>query len=993
MAPERRISQSCFNCGADCDRSARYCPACGVLLSTIRCTCGATHSAGMQFCASCGRKTDAVAPKESAENLELRPLTVMFVDMVESTALAQRLGPEDYRALLRAMRFQLQQIVQEWGGYIADYAGDGALVLFGYPKATRNHAYSAVSCGLKLLSHLFSAERSVGRYGNLELRVGCHTGVAIVDDRSADGVVLAIASRLQSEAVPGTVLISKDTKEMTDEYFLMEARGPRRLKGLSFDIEVFQVNGARPQKTSAWGVATSRLSPTVGRRMELAMLRHHWARCSKSSGCALLVTGEAGIGKSRLVNDFLLELGADSEISNYVVCDERYKNTPFWPFANIIESASRRFPNDPPIDPYRLSIDTTAALDTLRQVTFGIDRFVRLGVDDFLGIRAAIVEYIRSLNRKTAIVIDDVHWCDPSSRELLRALIADISTMGVFLLLTGRSDSIEREWFSGHLSVVHLQPLDSREVGELARNLATASKLDVADIETVVARSDGIPLFVEEVVRTYANGIRGSQQLHALPDRLQGVIWERLDRLEGSKRIAQLASVIGRTFSPEILRLAVDRTVQNDDETSLEGALRKLQRREVFVSVAGNTGRRLAFRHALIQEAAYESIPLSVKRHWHGIVADTVEDTRENDPTYFEVIAKHRSAAGQPKQAASAYCQAGNHAVRQFANSEAIELYGAAALEAQKLPNDLERAGVELEARRSLCAPILARHGWAAPEFEGNANRLLELALFVDELGDAFEAHRSLLNYALLRADGNQAVRHLAGMSQIANRTHDRSQLATLYRCIGANEMFIEGNMDAAYAALLRSLEDCQPIQNEPELDIGNPDGEVTSRSLLSWLAWFSGDAPRAIAESRSVFSLAETSEQPFGLACAYCVGGSAMLSAGELEQALEISERARAVSEKWSMRYWAAYASVLRGGSMVKSDPTAALNLLEDAKQRYVETGASLIVPWIVWLQARAYLEMNQHDAADRIANSVAMHEAKLFRGLFASLFTGANA
>ncbi len=764
------------------------------------------------------------------------------------------------------MRSEFQEIVHRWGGHIAQFEGDGALVTFGYPKASRNHALSAVSCGMEIVGSVLKEDDIRGTYGDLQLRVGCHTGVAIAGGGSANGTPLAIASRLQAEAYPGTVVVSEETKRMAESQICFSSLGYRRLKGLPFEREIFQARGSLGVLNGAAFASVE--SPTVGRGHEMELLRHHWRKCSDHSGRSILIAGEAGIGKSRLTRDFLDGLHGSSQKPLIAYCDERYKNTPYWPFINICKSVV-----DNTADTVAALNPTHAAtLNALMLTVFESGKIRDLTPYDFLGAKVALSQFIRTLPGPIAIAIEDVHWCDPSSKELITELIFDNARFGALLLLTGRTECIGQEWLSGPLSVVHLQPLDKEEITELAINFAKINNCTVSDMDRVVSLSDGIPLFVEELIRGKRDEFAGiNPPADPVTIQLQGIIWERLDRLEKCKSTAQIASVIGRHFPAELLSSVLQRLDEHRDSRSIGVEVRTLERHQVLVSSAAG----LSFKHALIQEAAYGSIPPSIKKRWHGIVGDTVEKRVDDDPSYFEVLARHRAAAGEPRRATVAYRSAGDFAVRQFANSEAIELYSLAMDEARKILGEGERLPLELELTRALATPILARHGWAASEVRDNARRLLQLALDADEVDDAFEARRSLLNYALLRADESNCVKHLKGMRQLAGQSLSAPQLSALHRCTGAKQLFIDGNLVAAKASLQKSLEVSADPEKEAYRGFQDADGEVTSRSLLSWLAWFAGDLPGALEGSRSVIARAQLSLHPFSMARAYCIGGS----------------------------------------------------------------------------------------------------------------------
>ena len=995
----------CPGCGAPIDFDAKCCHACGIPLPVVFCTCGASSPRGARFCADCGRHLSAEAMSgASAKRIgtdELRPVTVLVTDLVDSTGIADQLGPEEFREFLRAMQRIVAPQIERFGGYIAQYVGDGILAFFGYPSSRDNHARSAILAGLSILRHMESFSDWSPKRISLrpQIRIGCHTGPLIVDASPvpgplspAEGAAIAIATRLQSVADPGALLISGDTFRLVENFFDVEPLGSRLLKGVPAETATYRVRRRRSEVRAP--ESPGRRKELIGRDSELEILLEAHRRCEQGLGRAVIVTGQAGIGKSHLIGE--LRRSLRNAFSILLQCDEAFRRTSFAPFADLItsdlqlhaetEGSQGHSPGDLGafLEAQGLDAAQAPAVELLLNSHQGVSQdpvATSQVIKDFL-----LAYILRRREQATTLIVEDMHWCDPSTKDILIDLIAEGPRPGLFILMSARSDSLESSWLSRNVSVLNLPPMNDVHARQLLSNLDLESALDEAAVELLVRRSDGIPLFIEECFRAIVESSASSAGILDVPQRLQGVIWYRLDQLGEFKWIAQLASVSAQTFSLDILEEAVRRIANEADPLPrLQAAINSLERAEL-ISVHPESGRRrFRFRHALIHKAAYESLPGTTRRAWHAVMADVIEAASAKGlmAASTEALARHRSAAEQPEQAAKAYHKAGEEAMGRFANQEAIALLSAEIEEARKMVSEGESIRCQLGARLALNASIIACHGWAARELEVNGAELLAVARRSDMPGHAFEAHRMLLNVALLRADARAASLHLAGMERSLAAEQFADGDMVLDRCAGAKYLFLDGDIRGADEALCRALSKFDPQRHRVGTGLYDLDNEICVRSLQSWLRWFSGDSAEAVRASHHVIDLARRVDHPFSLAYALCLGGSALLSAGETKSVLECAVEVQALAEKYAMSYWSAYAEILRGGGTINHDAAAAVETLRNARQLYRNTRARMLEPWISVLEARALTRLGRKAEARELLQTTPTYDTLLFTGL----------
>jgi class 3 adenylate cyclase len=684
---------------------------------------------------------DAPSLRRPAEAGERRQITVMFVDLVDSTPLSERLDPEEMHEVLRRFHVLCAKAIEARGGHIARYMGDGILVYFGYPQAHEDDAARAVHAGLGILDNLRdSSQHPLPQAGlRLRARIGVYTGLVVVGevgagparDRDAvTGETPNIASRLQAEAQPDTVVIGDATERLVDGLFALEDMGPRRLKGVSHDVHLYRVLG-ESDAVDRFDMRTRRgMTPLIGREAELDMLRRRWAQARDGEMRCILLGGEAGIGKSRVLRALRDGLGGEGYEHLPLFCSPYHLNSAFWP---VLDWCRRTLCPDLLIGPdagrmalaaavFELGLDVAETMPVLEAflelpgdghhapVDAAAPFFKRLLIEVLVKLVAALAR-----RRPTLLVVEDAHWIDPSTLEFLQQLQEQLRSARLLLLVTARPE-FKPGWSYPQFVQINLDRLSRRERMAMVERLVEGRTLPALLLEEIVAKTDGIPLFVEELTKAVLDGdIPRSSGSHAIaetartaairdiPDTLQGSLMARLDRLDPEAReLAQVGATIGREFPTGLLARLAGRAA-----AELDAPLSRLAAAEIVVPAAAVSfaGTSYVFRHVLIQEAAYQSLLLARRRQYHAALAEALEaDFPEIASTQPEMIAQHWTAAQRIDEAIDWWRRAGERAAGRSAFIEACAHFQRGIDLAQRQP------GAD-NARYSRALPLMLARG------------------------------------------------------------------------------------------------------------------------------------------------------------------------------------------------------------------------------------------------------------------------------------------
>ncbi len=768
---------SCPACGYGNPARNRFCGSCGAALAA-RCTgCGAELPPAAKFCAECGtptaRREGALptptppADADVARAGERRQLTVLFCDLVGSTPLAQQLDAEDWRDVVTRYQKACAEQVARFGGHVAQYLGDGLLVYFGWPTAHEDDPERAVRSGLAILDAMARLDVSLGAGDatHLAVRIGLHTGPVVIGEMggAARSEVLAlgdttnVAARVQGAAEPDTVVITAATQRLVAGIFVVEDRGPQALKGVREPVTLYRVvqpSGVR----SRLDVAAGRLTRFVGRDVELATLVDRWERAADGEGQNVVVLGEAGVGKSRLVYQLHEHLAAVPHTWLECGATSYTEGTPFHPIIALVSQGLAFAPEDTAGEKLRkleAELRTLASAENVSLLAdfLGLLSPTRLHFSPELQRRKTIdllVQWnlVMSAAQPLVVFVEDLHWCDVSTLELLGHLIAQSPTARVLLLATARPEFTPPWPARSNLTTVQLARLTRRQAREMVMALCAGAgdpglgagptrdsrTLNPEVLDALVARADGVPLYVEELTKSVVEP-GTARDVEAIPATLADSLMARLDRLSAAKEVAQRAAVLGRDFGYPLLAAMVGM-----DEVALRQGLGRLVDAEILFARGEPPAATYSFKHALIQETAYQSLLKRTRQQLHARVAEVLEERfPERVAAEPEVIGRHCEQAGLVAQAITHYQLAGERATRRSANEEAIGHLRRALDLVAPLPETRARHQMELRLQMALAAPLAAIKGWSHPETEQAYTRARQL---VSEIGESPELSR-----------------------------------------------------------------------------------------------------------------------------------------------------------------------------------------------------------------------------------------------------------
>jgi class 3 adenylate cyclase/tetratricopeptide (TPR) repeat protein len=763
---------------------ARFCESCGAPLARLCPECGRRAGADARFCAGCGVALDAGAPAApaAADAGERRQLTVLFCDLVRSTELSSRLDPEDWGAALALYQKAGDAVVARFGGHVAQHLGDGLLAYFGWPQALDDAAERAVRAGLELVDTAAGVQIE-GRA--LVARVGVHTGPVVMGalggGRAAETLALGdvpnVAARVQAAAEPGAVLITGSTQRLVSGLFVLEEQGERALAGVPEPVALYRVRQASGVRGRLHAAATARrLTRFVGRQQERQLLRERWELAQEGEGQVVLVTGEPGIGKSRLVQQLKLDLASEPHSWIETAGSPYLQHAPFAPIVELLGQGfqwSADLPMDERIAGLERALEglgmSPASAAPLIAPLLGLElpaRYAPLLVgpeEQRRRLVAALVEWTIALSKlqPTVVVMEDLHWTDPSTLEVEGLLADQIATARVLLILTARPEFRPPWPLRAHHAQLSLARLSRRHTRELI-GAVTSDVMEPGElVDVLIARTDGVPLFVEELTRAVVEVGAGSPR--EIPATLQDTLMARLDRLGDAKGVAQVGAVLGREFTHDALVAVAERPA-----AEIDAALGRLCDAELLHARGLGSEASYTFKHALVQQAAYESLLKSRRRELHRRAAQVLSSAAGSSPS---LLAQHWEAAGEAQKAIAAWQAAAERARSSAASFEAAEHFRRALAVLEALPESAERDRQELALRYPLGSYLIIAGGGDSPEVISHRARLRELA---ERVGDPITTVNMLSSFwaaALVRGQHRAALAIAEQMLELAERS------------------------------------------------------------------------------------------------------------------------------------------------------------------------------------------------------------------------------
>lgn len=771
----------CARCHAENRVGRGFCSSCGLPLGLLCPHCKFANEAGDRYCGGCGAPLDNPPPAPRTAEVrrpevprvppvarggprstfpERRQLTVMFCDLVGSTALSAHLDPEDLRVVLRLYQDTCTAVIERFEGHVSRYFGDGILVLFGYPRAHEDDAARAARAGLGILEALAALEPIATPSGpfRVRVRVGIASGVVVVGDLIGEGAseeeavvgeTPNLAARMLSAADPDAVVVAPSTRHLLGDLFDYEDLGSREIHGVPGPLRVSRVVREKRALTRFEATHGAGLTPLVGREDEMALLLRRWERAHRGEGQVVLISGEAGIGKSRLARSLDERLGGTSHLHLRWQCSPYQKNTPLHPVAAQLEHAAAFTPEDTAVQRLAklealVAKTTTHARETV--ALFAQLLSIPLGSGYALGEMSAQLEKERTLAALTAhmealagqrsllLVFEDLQWADATSLELLDLLVERVPQIRVLALLLFRPDFAPPWLELPHVTLLSLNRLTREEAASMVEQLGGGKRLPASVTDQIIDITDGVPLFVEELTKSVLeSGVLREEHDHyiathslparAIPATLHESLMARLDRFSQVRDVAQTGSVIGREFSHELLGALYHGTPQE-----LQQSLDRLVEAQLLFRRGVPPHASYSFKHALVHEAAYESLLRSRRQQLHAQIAHTLEARYpEFVETKPELLAHHYTGAGFAEKAVGFWLEAGRRASARSAHVEAVG-HLRKGLEVLTLITDSSaRDRRELSLLTALGTELISTEGAGSPEVRHTYDRALDL--------------------------------------------------------------------------------------------------------------------------------------------------------------------------------------------------------------------------------------------------------------------------
>jgi len=944
-------------------------------------------------------RSQAADPKVP-HRAERRHLTVMFCDLVGSTALSARLDPEDLRELLRVYFARVDDVAGRHGGFVAKYLGDGALIYFGYPQAQEDDAERAVRAGLALVDSV-SELTAVGE--RLSARVGIATGLVVIGDlvgvgeaqeRGIAGETPNLAARLQGLAKNGAVVIAETTRRILGDLFELSALAPSSLKGFAQPILAWRVIGEGRAESRFEALHGTRVTPLVGRDEELDLVLSRWRQVKEGGGHVALISGEPGIGKSRLVLALRERLRGESKAVLSYACSPHHTNSALFPFVTQLERAAGFAQDDAP----EARLDK---IDSLFQETAARPDNAVVLLADLLGVhigsRHALAE-MSPLQKKgllfsaflaqfeglairgpVLVVLEDVHWLDPTSRELFDQMVERFQHLPVLLVATFRPE-LSPPWTGfPHVTLLTLNRLVQAQARSLVERVTGPKALPPEVLEQILARTEGVPLFAEELTKAVLESgllgdagdsyvLDGPLPPLAIPTTLHDSLMARLDRLGPAKEVAQIGACIGREFDHELLAAVVPLP-----EAGLAAALDRLVAAELVYRRGIPPATTYIFKHALVRDAAYQSLLRKSRQDLHADIATALEKgfphTLETRP---ELVARHFDEAGLFEAAVEYWVRAGRLAAARSANVEAIAHLRSGLVSLAALPPGKARSRLELPLQLTLGGPFLATKGFASSEADAVYQRAQELSRELNNDKDLFTAIRGLGYVYHVRANLREAARLVDEVVDLARRAGDPAMLAEAFHSAGA-QTFHLGTFKAANDWYQQSIE----VGNYGiglHSEVYGINMGVFCRAYLSHCDWHLGYPDRALQTAEEALALAREVARPFSIALALDYLAMLHQFRREPDAALKIAEEARSLCLEYRFDYYGAWSALVRAWALTEeSSPEEGLAAYDAALHEFRETGAELRMPHYLCLLAAVQRKASRRAAGLRLVAEAA--------------------
>ena len=924
----------------------------------------------------------APEPTAAALAAERRQLTVMFCDLVGSTALAARIDLEDLREVIAAYHRAVTDVVRSFDGFVAKYMGDGVLVYFGYPRAHEDDAERAVRAGLGAIEAVGCLDVNSVK---LQARVGIATGLVVVGDLIGEGSAQEqavvgetpnLAARLQTLADPDVVLIAGDTRRLVGDLFEYRDLGAVQVKGLVDPVPAWQVLRPSVVASRFEALRGSRLTRLVGRDEEIDLLMRRWARAKAGDGQVILVSGEPGLGKSRITAALEERLKDEPHFRQRFFCSPYRQDSALYPFIDQIGRAAGFAPADQPVSLLeKLEVLLARGSISDEDMAFLADLLSlpsseRYPLPNLSPQRKkertleALISRLESLaNRRPVVVIfEDAHWIDPTSRELLDLTVERVRNLPVLLIVTFRPEFQMPSTGQSHVTMLVLNRLGRRDVAALVTQIAGGKALPDAVIAQIVERTDGVPLFIEELTKSVLESellhekedhyvLEGPLRPLAIPTTLHDSLMARLDRLASVRPVAQIGAAFGRWFRYTSLR-AVSRLPEDE----LQASLARLIAAELVFQSGIPPDAVYTFKHALVQEAAYGTLLRNHRQQLHGRIAEALEsqspEMTDSQPEFF---ARHYTEAGLAEKSVFYWSKAARRSAARSAMAEAAAQFQRALDQLALLPDSPERQRQELEFCSSLGTVLQSVKGYAAPETGQTLARARELWERLGSPSEFLQVSYAQSLYHEIRGELHLAHRLDKDLLRLSRQRDDAAGLVLAHQSLGRNLMFA-GRFASSRSHLEQTLALSDVGSDDSLVQQAGVHPRVASQAFLAIVLFCLGHPDQALARSTAAIAEAGRLAHAPSLAVSLTNGARLLSFDGNDATFEEWASQLATVATEQGFLLWRAIGTTYRGWLKVKIGEVAeGIMLLRQGLAAYRATGAEAWVPYQIALLARA--------------------------------------
>ena len=932
-------------------------------------------------------------PTSNSNSAERRQLTVMFADLVGSTELSGRLDPEDMRDAITIYQECVAKQVIEIEGHVAKYMGDGVLCYFGWPQAHEDDAERAARAALNIISNLALASAPHGE--KLEARIGIATGLVVVGDLIGEGAsqeeaVIGetpnLAARLQGVANPGQIVVADTTRQLLSQSIDVNHLGQKDLKGISRPVDTYAILGEHEASKIVQANQSAGSTPLVGRETEISLLMDRWNQSVDGEGQVFILSGEPGIGKSQICASLINNLEGQARRILQFQCSPYYSNSAFYPIIGYLErmaNFSRGDNETTKLDKLEALLETIPDESTPTRALFAallslpLDRYPAIGLEPLKQREetiTAFVDFIAHQSQKMPLLIlfEDAHLCDATSIELLANLIQRLESLPVLLLITHRPD-FQSPWKNvGHVTQYNLNRLAKRHSSSIIDGVTEGKKLPDLIVEQILAKADGVPLFVEELTRNILdagflvekNGayvLSGPLPPFAIPSSLQDSLMARLDRLSPLKDVAQTGACIGREFTFELLACISPLT-----DTDLKQSLSELVFNDLIVMRGTPPASTYTFKHALVQDAAYSTLLKSRRQQLHAKIAKALEENFSSQVELQpELAAQHLTAAGLGGEAVPHWLSAGLIAISKSANEEAINHLTNGLNCLLALPENAERDEQELLMRAMLGVAQFTARGYGSPELGENYENALSIARRVGDTPYKSPAMFGVWAYHLMRVNHAKAAEVFTEAMDQARKTGIAHEMTAALAAATTTSIFTgQALLGIEYSEA--SWRAYDKATHSDLVALFGQDIGLWCADFGSWAVWLDGRADEADRRYGEANRLAEELGHPLSLASGLVHASLLYSMAGDVERTLEYADKTIVVCEEVGIPARLVEALIMKGWALSENGQIEeGIALTNHGMEGWRGAGAEIARPWWLALKSQQHRKKGEHSVA----------------------------